>query len=63
MALEPLGNAIPSTDLQRLAAALCLVTGGEAFTVLRDVCQLDTDQAISVADWAAEAILKVGLPP
>ena len=47
--------------MRRLEAALCLVMGGEAFTVLRDVCQLDPDEAIAVATWAAEALLTAGL--
>lgn len=55
--LEPLRGTIPDADLRRLEAALCLVTGGEAITVLRDVCHLEPDEAIAVAHWAAEAIL------
>jgi hypothetical protein len=42
--------------------ALCLVTGGEAFTVVRDVCGLEADEAIAVAHWAAQALLTAGLP-
>jgi AcrR family transcriptional regulator len=59
--LAPLRDTVPDTDLQRLEAALCLVTGGEAFTVLRDVCQLEPDEAIAVAHWAAQALLTTGL--
>lgn len=59
--LEPLRGTVPDTDLQRLQAALCLVAGGEAITVMRDVCRLDPDEAIAVTRWAAEAILTVGL--
>jgi AcrR family transcriptional regulator len=60
-ALAPLRDSIPTADFQRLEAALCLTTGGEAFTVLRDVCQLDPDQAVAVAHWAAKAILGAGI--
>jgi AcrR family transcriptional regulator len=59
--LAPLRDSMSDADLQRLQAALCLVMGGEAFTVLRDVCQLDPDQAVAVAHWAAEAILTAGI--
>jgi AcrR family transcriptional regulator len=61
-ALEPLRDSVSDADLRRLEAALCLVTGGEAFTVLRDVCRLDPDEAIAVTKWAAEALLNAGLP-
>jgi AcrR family transcriptional regulator len=60
-ALEPLRDTVPDADFRRLEAALCLVMGGEAFTVLRDVCRLDPDQAIGVASWAAQALLTAGL--
>ena len=33
--------------------------GGEAYTVLRDVCQLDPDDAIAIANWSARALLVV----
>ena len=46
---------------QFLEAALCLVMGGEAFTVLHDVCQLDPDEAIAVANWAAQTLLTAAL--
>jgi AcrR family transcriptional regulator len=61
-ALAPILDALPSADRQRLVSALCLVMGGEAVTVLRDVCQLEPDEAIAVAHWAAEAILAAAQP-
>lgn len=59
--LEPLRGELPDEQVQRLHAALCLVLGGEAITVLRDVARLDADEAIEVAHWAAEALLAAGL--
>lgn len=59
--LEPLRDIVPDADIQRLQAALCLVAGGEAITVMRDVCRLGPDDAIAVTRWAAEAILTAGL--
>ena len=60
-ALAPLGDTLADPERRRLQAALCLVMGGEAFTVLRDVCQLDPDEAIAVANWAARALLAAAL--
>jgi len=59
--LAPLHNRLPDPELRRLQAALCLVTGGEAYTVLRDVCRLEPDEAIAVAHWAAQVLLTAGL--
>ncbi len=60
-ALEPMSDGLTGPEMERLEAALCLVMGGEAITVLRDICHLEPDAAIAVAHWAAEAILAVGL--
>ena len=59
--LEPLRDAIPDEELRRIEAALCLVAGGEAIQVLRDVCHLEADAALAVTQWAANAILTAGL--
>jgi len=59
--VAPLRDTVPEAELRRLEAALCLVMGGEAFTVLRDVCQLDPDDAIAVTNWAARALLAAAL--
>jgi len=60
-ALEPLRGTVSDDEMGRLVAALCLVVGGEAFTVLRDVCRLTPDEAIDVSTWAAQALLDAGL--
>jgi AcrR family transcriptional regulator len=60
--LETLREQVPEPDLERLEAALCLVTGPEAITVLRDVCHLDPDQAVAVAHWAAQSLLNATRP-
>ena len=60
-ALAPLGDTLADPEQRRLEAALCLVMGGEAFTVLRDVCRLDPDEAIATANWAARALLAAAL--
>jgi AcrR family transcriptional regulator len=56
-ALAPLQKSMPAGDFKRLQTALCLVLGAEAFTTLRDVCQLDADDAVAVLHWTARAIL------
>ena len=61
-ALAPLRATVPEPEMRRLEAALCLVMGGEAVTVLRDVCQLDGDEVIAVTNWAARALLAEALP-
>jgi hypothetical protein len=55
--LEPLRPTVEPSDLRRMQAALALVGGVEAMVVMRDVCGLDTEEALEVTRWAAEAIL------
>jgi AcrR family transcriptional regulator len=55
--LVPLRGTISAPDLEQLVAALSLIVGPEAYTVLRDLHQLDLDEAISVAHRAGTAIL------
>ncbi len=47
----------------RLVAGLSVLIGGEAMFVLRDVCRLDGDDALAVADWAARALIAATLTP
>jgi AcrR family transcriptional regulator len=59
--LEPLRVTMPEAKFRRIQAALCLVAGGEAIQVLRDVCRLEAQEALAVTHWAADAILSAGL--
>jgi hypothetical protein len=59
--LEPLRATHPDDVLRRLEAALCLVTGIEPISVLRDVCRLDPDETLEVTRWAAEAMIAAAL--
>jgi len=61
-ALEPVRGTITDSEMQQLQTALCLVLGGEAFTTMRDVCQLEPDEAVAVLHWTAAAILAAALP-
>lgn len=56
-ALEPLAAQIDAHSLRRLGRALALCVGAEAFVVLRDLCELDSDEADETLRWAASALL------
>jgi AcrR family transcriptional regulator len=56
-ALEPLASRISEVDHRRLAVALTLLFGIEAWVVLKDVWGLDDDAAEDVVTWAARALL------
>jgi AcrR family transcriptional regulator len=60
-ALAPARPRLTARRAQRLAAALALVMGPEAFVVLRDVCHLKPDEAERVSRWAAGALVRAGL--
>jgi AcrR family transcriptional regulator len=55
--LAPLRGSVPDADLDRLIAALSVLTGMEAMSVLREVCQLSEDEALAVSEWAARALI------
>ena len=61
--LAPVADTVPEADLQRLVRALSLVMGAEAMVVLRDVCHLDTDDAVAVSDWAAQVLIDATFGP
>lgn len=61
--LEPVRDSLPEEQRRRLEAALCLVAGGEAITVLADVCRLTGEDAVDVTTWAADALLTAALGP
>ena len=62
-ALDPVAGRLGPGELDRLTAALSLLTGAEAMVVLRDVCQLGPEEALEVTSWAARALLEAALPP
>lgn len=59
--LDPIRSVTDDVVWERTVAALCLLCGPEARTVLRDVCRLDEETARDVARFAADAILDAGL--
>ena len=56
--LQPLRQTVDRRSWNRLVNALCLVSGPEAMTVFRDVCDVSPDEARRVARWAAETLLR-----
>lgn len=56
--LAPLAEAVPAADVERLIRGLSLTMGAEAMVVLRDVCHLDTEEALAVTDWVAAVLLE-----
>jgi AcrR family transcriptional regulator len=56
--LTPALDGVPANDRQRLIAALALLTGAEAITVLRDIAQLSAEEALDVAEWAARTLIE-----
>lgn len=60
-ALAPLEGRLPQAQLERLAQALSLVFGVEVLTVLKDIWGLGSQEAQSVAQWAASALVGAAL--
>ncbi|MDR7145820.1 TetR/AcrR family transcriptional regulator [Rhizobium sp. BE258] len=60
-ALSPLQGRIASKQLDKLIHALSLVTGIESVVVMRDICELEQDEAEKTLRWTAKAILKAAL--
>lgn len=59
--LDPVADRVPSAELERLVAALSVLTGVEARVVLRDVCRRSDDEGREVLAWAARTLLDATL--
>jgi AcrR family transcriptional regulator len=59
--LAPLRAELGDVAVDRLVAALSMLGGTEAMIVLRDVCRLEPDEARTVSDWAARALVAATL--
>jgi AcrR family transcriptional regulator len=57
-ALAPLKRRLDRRRLDRLAQALSLIFGTEAFVVLKDIWGLDRRQAEDVASWTCHALIR-----
>jgi AcrR family transcriptional regulator len=61
-ALAPWRASIPEDDWRRLRAALALTIGGEAMSVMKDVCRIDDDEeALDILQSTALTILRAGM--
>lgn len=60
-ALAPVAGKLPPSQFERLAQALSLVFGVEVITALKDIWGLDGKQTQSVAQWAANALVRAAL--
>lgn len=57
-ALEPLRGTLPPDRIFLLRNALAMTFGSEAVIVLRDVCELDPDDATRVMRWMARTLVQ-----
>lgn len=57
-ALEPVAEGLDLATRKRLSDALALTFGTEALVTVRDVCGLETDEALDVMAWAAAAMIE-----
>ncbi|MBZ9706640.1 TetR/AcrR family transcriptional regulator [Mesorhizobium sp. ESP7-2] len=57
-ALAPLKGRLAPRDFKRLAQALSLIFGVEVLIVLKDIWGLDSRRMMSVAQWAASALVR-----
>ncbi len=60
--LAPLHDRVSPEAWTRVITTLCVLSGPEAFTVVRDVCRLGSDDARQTVRWAAETLLEATFP-
>ncbi len=60
-AIQPLQSSLPAAGFERLAQALSLVFGVEVLIVLKDMWGLDGAETLSVAQWAASALVEAAI--
>lgn len=60
-ALLPLRDTLAEDDFKRLAQALSLIYGVEAFVVLKDIWGLDGERVQAVTRWAASALVHAAI--
>jgi len=60
-AIGPLKGRLKPRQFKRLAQALSLMFGVEVVTVLKDIWGLDSTEMMSVAQWAAGALVRAAM--
>jgi AcrR family transcriptional regulator len=59
--VDALKEQLTPAARKRLAAALTLTMGTEAALALRDVAGVETEQALAISSWAAQALVRQAL--
>jgi AcrR family transcriptional regulator len=59
--IEPLRNELDSEALARLRCGLALVFGIEPIVVLKDVCGLDSAEALQVLQWVGKTLIAASM--
>jgi AcrR family transcriptional regulator len=62
IALEPYDGKLDAEMLRRLAIAISVVIGVESRVVLRDIWNLDEDDAREMTAWMASALARAAVP-
>lgn len=57
-AIEPYLSSISKKHRQRLVHTLAILTGIEALIVLKDVCEVNNEEAQKTIEWATDTLLK-----
>jgi len=60
-AIAPLHPALPEASLDRLAKALSLVFGVETLVILKDIWNVDADEAREIALWSGRALVRAAM--
>lgn len=60
-AIAPLRDSLRPAEFSRLAQALSLIFGVEVLVVLKDIWGLGSDETLSVAQWAAGALVRAAI--
>jgi AcrR family transcriptional regulator len=58
VALEPARRQLPKAEWRRLRSSLALTLSIDALVIMKDVAQLDDEEALSVLRWAALTLLR-----
>ncbi|MBA4789754.1 MAG: TetR/AcrR family transcriptional regulator [Rhizobiales bacterium] len=60
-AFAPLAGAMPQARFERLLTALSVLAGIETVVVLRDVCELSTEDTEETVRWMVSALVRASL--
>ncbi|TGR36190.1 TetR/AcrR family transcriptional regulator, partial [bacterium M00.F.Ca.ET.199.01.1.1] len=60
-AIAPLKGQLPPRKFKRLAQALSMMFGVEVLIVLKDIWGLESRDMMSVAEWAAGALVRAAM--